>query len=122
MAHQPQSDEKETDWSKFFTSKPLFGDPEDFGVLVNNAAIDEKNQDEKTTDVIDEDECEQEACIIDDQGHVTTDNYNLNKKDFKDWSINLIVKKSNMSQLIKNKNKTFNPNTAFWKFVKQKKK
>eukprot|EP01084_Bolivina_argentea_P285382 489372_1 len=95
----PQLDSKEEEEDDFFAPKPLFGDDNDLGVIVSSAKQAPQHKEDHKSNV-----------ITDDNGHVTAE----------DWSINKIIKKSNMAQLIKNKNKKFNPQTTFWKFLKSK--
>eukprot|EP01084_Bolivina_argentea_P103949 186173_1 len=124
--------EQKIDLDAFFKPKPLFGDDKDLGVIIQKLTDDDfkankqlNKKDNKTkpeskndNDSDDEDECEQEACIIDDNGNVTHQDYSLSKKDFKDWSINKIIKKSNFHILLKNKDKKLDENNQFWMFIK----
>eukprot|EP01084_Bolivina_argentea_P254976 428762_1 len=99
-----EKQQEEEDYSKYLKPKSLFGDPEDLGVLVN---ISKDNDDIKHNDekCYDEDDYEQEACIIGDDDNATEVTY-IPKRDFATWSINKIInnKKSNFFELIKDKN------------------
>eukprot|EP01083_Nonionella_stella_P080887 222481_1 len=122
-----QLDSKEEEEDDFFAPKPLFGDDNDLGVIVSNAKRSpEHKEDYKSNAITDdpngdsEDDCDQEACIIDDNGHVTAEDYTLTKKDFKDWSINKITKKSGFDSYLHRTSKQLDESTPFWQFLKGK--
>eukprot|EP01084_Bolivina_argentea_P151605 264615_1 len=78
---------------KLLTPKPEFTDDicptilsAQYGYYKNEHKTDSK-ENKQNQDVNDEDDCEQEACII-DQNFNTIEDYKLNEKDFSEWSIN----------------------------------
>eukprot|EP01084_Bolivina_argentea_P318349 552063_1 len=78
----------------------------------------EKKSKPKNDDIDDEDDMEQECCIIDDFNNSSAVNYVLNKKDYNEWIINKIMKKTNFDALINDSNKKYIADTDFWKFIK----
>eukprot|EP01084_Bolivina_argentea_P239438 402461_1 len=87
--------------------------------LQNKPLKDAENKPDNPTDNIDDDEVQQETCIIDDYANASAATYVLNKQDYNEWIINKIMKKTNFDALIKDKNKKYIPDTDFWKFIKQ---